>query len=187
MPGHFSSACDSSEEVRGPSRDWSETFRKHEPSSLCVSIIDNVLQLSCYMSGQISKPVKAQSDLCLFLDSNLVTCCGFLKSFCYCPLSFRPSWDPKGRKKILLRPPALPPYLKVWIRHWLGCVTKFGKMQSLGTASKLSETKKKPLKTSKKGINNKENTKVRTDGPTWGRLKRIKIVGFWNLVRLTYF
>ena len=124
LPGLFSSACNSSEEVWGPSRDWSETFREHEPGWLCVSIIDNVLQLSCYMSGQISKPVKAQSDLCLLWDSNPVTCCGFLKSFCYYfpsgvsrggsrrarpPLHlFVDQTEARRAEKSFLRPPPLP-------------------------------------------------------------------------------
>ena len=95
-------------------------------------------------------------------------------------------WDPPPNPLILRSGSATDWPLRNNIRFLRSCVTKFGKMQSLGTASKLSETKKS-LKTSKEGINNKENTKVRTDGPTWGRLKRIKIVGFWNLVRLTYF
>ena len=96
-------------------------------------------------------------------------------------------WDPPPSPLILRSGSATNWPLRNNISFLRSCVTKFDKIHSLGTASKLSETKKKPLKTSKKGINNKENTKVRTDGPTWGRLKRIKIVGFWNLVRLTSF
>ena len=96
-----------------------------------------------------------------------------------------------------LRPHAQRPYIKVWIRHWLTFKEQYQVFKELchetwqnsksGNIHQIKWNKKKPLKTSKKGINNKENTKVRTDGPTWGRLKRIKIVGFWNLVRLTYF
>ena len=38
------------------------------------------------------------------------------------------------------------------------------------------------------GINNNTvNTKVSTDGQTRGRLKRIELVGFGNLVSLTFF
>ena len=112
MPGLFSSACDSSEEVRVPSRDWSETFRKHEPSSLCVSIIDNVLQLSCYMSGQISKPVEAQSDLCLFCTRTQWPVVVFKNHSATAPLIFRPNnGGPKGPKKF----ETAPPYLRVCI------------------------------------------------------------------------
>ena len=35
------------------------------------------------------------------------------------PLIFRPNSGPKGRKKKLRPPPSpIPPYLKVWVRHW---------------------------------------------------------------------
>ena len=46
------------------------------------------------------------------------------------PLNFTPNWDPKGPKKVFLRPtplisgsgwpPAPSPYLKVWIHPWIG-------------------------------------------------------------------
>ena len=47
------------------------------------------------------------------------------------PLSFRPNWSPKGWKTFFRDRPPLskglddrpPPYLKVWIRHCIRCVT----------------------------------------------------------------
>ena len=47
----------------------------------------------------------------------------------------------------------------------------------------MSETWKKRLKTLKEGINHIiVNTIVRTDGQTWRKLTRIKIVSFENLL-----
>ena len=46
----------------------------------------------------------------------------------------------------------------------------------------MSETWKKRLKILKEGINHIVNTIVRTDGQTWRKLTRIKIVSFENLL-----
>ena len=48
------------------------------------------------------------------------------------PLSFGPNWGPKGRKRFFSRPPppylrsrlTAPPYLRVWIRHWINSLLR---------------------------------------------------------------
>ena len=62
-----------------------------------------------------------------------------------------------------------------------GCVTKFIKIHTAVTATKLSETKQM-LIMFKEGINDTANTKGSTDGQTWRRLKRIAIVVFENML-----
>ena len=59
---------------------------------------------------------------------------------------------------------------------------KFIKIQTVETATKLSETLKELLKMLKEGINYPANTKGSTDAQTWRRLKRIAIVVFEKLL-----
>ena len=53
----------------------------------------------------------------------------------------------------------------------MNCVTKFIQISTVGNVNELSETKKKQLKTLKKGMINTANTKK---GDGWTNLKKIK-------------
>ena len=66
----------------------------------------------------------------------------------------------------------------------MNCVTKFIQISTVGNVNKLSETKKKQLKTLKKVWLTQQILKKGTDGQTWRRLKRIKIVVLENLLAL---
>ena len=66
------------------------------------------------------------------------------------------------------------------------CATKFIKLQTLRTASKLSEIWTWPLTTLEEGINN-TNIKEGLDGETLKRIKTDRNCGFWKLFSLTVF